>query len=299
MTRGRGLNEYTGHLWIGSMRRCFDIQNTMSGLSGAYRKSSEQHFNTSRSCIRWNKYNLSPFQDWFEMQESFDEEKPCLQSLSSGLVGNELKCDNAEIVGLIFQCSLDGICIEDVAIMRNKKVKTFQGLLQTTTIGRIKVFINPAVSFSYLTALTNSRHDVAENFSFELTREPASLFKQGMVRKPTKEKLPNNLTERENTVILNVKDVCIIVGGMLRLKLYCLKSTFSDVLDQYILYLRRRYTAYNTVSCVFDGYSNDTSTKLQEHQGRTGKTSATIAVNESARVKSRREVLLLNLSNKN
>lgn len=53
------------------------------------------------------------------------------------------------------------------------------------------------------------------------------------------------------------------------------------------------------MSCVFDGYSNDVSIKLQEHQRRTGKTSATIVVNKSTRVTSRKEVFLSNPSNKN
>ena len=50
---------------------------------------------------------------------------------------------------------------------------------------------------------------------------------------------------------------------------------------------------------MFDDYYNDASTKSQRHQRRTGKTSATIAVNESTRVTSRREVFLSNPSNKN
>ena len=66
-----------------------------------------------------------------------------------------------------------------------------------------------------------------------------------------------------------------------------------------ISYLRRRCATYKTESCVFDGYSNDASTKSQEHQRRTGITSATIVVNNSTRVTSRREVFLSNHSNKN
>ena len=63
--------------------------------------------------------------------------------------------------------------------------------------------------------------------------------------------------------------------------------------------MRRRCVTDKTVSFVFDGYSNDSSTILQEHQKRTGKTSATIVVNESTRAISRRELFFLNPSNKN
>ena len=278
---------------------CDDIHNAMNELNGAYRKTSEQHVDMSKSRIKRDNDDLATVQNWFDLHEPFDKSKPRLKSLPSGLVGYELNCDDAEMVGLTIQCSLDGMCMEDVTIKRNNsKVKTFQDLLPTTTVGEKKVFISPAILFSRLTALTNFRDDVEENFSFELTPEPTSLFKQGMMRKPTKVNLRNHLIESENTVTLDVRNVCIIDGGMPLHKLYWLKTTFSDVLDQYISYLRRCVT-YKTVSCVFNGYSNDASTKSQEHQRRTRKTSATIVVNESTRVTSRREVFLSNPSNKN
>ena len=233
------------------------------------------------------------------MHEPFDKGKPHLKSLSSGLVRDELNCDDAEMVGLAIQPSLDGVCMEDVTIKRNSKVKTFQDLLTTTIVGKEKVFISLKILFSHLTTLSNFRDDVEENFSFELTPEPTSLFKQGMMRKPTKANLRNHLIESENPVTLDVRDVCLNDGGMLLHKVYRPKSTCSDVLDQYISYLRRRCATYKTVSCVFDSYSNDASNKSQEHQRRIGKTSATIVVNDSARVTSRREVLLSNPSSKN
>ena len=120
-----------------------------------------------------------------------------------------------------------------------------------------------------------------------------------MTRKPTKANVWNHVIESENPVTRDVRDVCIIDGGMLLYKLYWPKSTFSNVLDEYIFYFRRRCATSKTVSWVFDDYYNDASTKSQRHQRRTGKTSATIAVSESTRVTSRREVFLSNPSNKN
>ena len=196
-------------------------------------------------------------------------------------------------MGLAIRRTLEEMCIEDVAIKRNSKVKTFQNLLPITTIGEKKVFMSPTILFSRLTALTNFRDDVEENFPFELTPEPTSLFI------PTKANLQNHFIESGNPVTLDVRDVCIIDGGMLLRKVYRPKSTFSDVLDQYISYLRRRCITYKTVSCVFHGYSNYASTKSQEHQRRIGKTSETIVLNNSTRVTSRREVFLSNPSNKN
>ena len=135
------------------------------------------------------------------------------------------------MVELAIQHSLYGMCKEDVTIKRNSKVSTFQDLQPTITIGEKKVFINPTILFSRLTALTNFRDDLEEKFLFELTPEPKSLFKLGMMLKPPKANLQNHLIESKNHLTLDVRDVCIIDGGMLLRKVYWPKSTFSDVLD--------------------------------------------------------------------
>ena len=108
------------------------------------------------------------------------------------------------------------------------------------------------------------------------------------MQKPTKANLRNQLTESENPVTLDVRDACVIDGGVLLHKVNWPKSTFFDVPDQYISYLRRRSATYKTLSCVLDGYSDDAPTKSQEHQRRTGKTSAIIVVNESTKVPARK-----------
>ena len=189
LTRGRGVNESARQLWLGSMHRCTEIYHAMSELTGAYRKISGQHVDISRSGIKRDNDGLATAQDWFDLHEPFDKSKPCSKSLSSGLVGDELNCDDAGMVGLAIQRSLDGMCMEDVTIKRNSKVKTFQDLLPTTTIGEKKVFISPTILFSRLTVLTNFRDNVEEDFSFEFTPKPTSLFKQEMMRQPTKANL--------------------------------------------------------------------------------------------------------------
>ena len=123
--------------------------------------------------------------------------------------------------------------MDDVTRKRNSKFKTFQDL-PTTTVSEKKVFISPTIFFSCLAVLTNLHDDVEENFLFELTPEPTSSFKQRTMRKATKANLRNYLIESKNPVTLDVRDVYIIDEGMFHHKVYWPKSTFSDVLDQYI-----------------------------------------------------------------
>ena len=299
LTRGRGVTESTRQLWLGSLHRCADVHNAMSNLTGAYRNTSEQHIDLTRSRMKRDNEDLKIIDDWFDLHEPFDENELHLKSLSSGLIGDDLNCDDAESVGLQIQVDLDGKCIEEAVIKRNSKVKTFQDLLPTTKIGDKNVYIIPTILFSRLTALANFRDEIEENFCFELTPEPTSLFRQGMMRKPVKSNLRNYILESEKPINLSVKDVCVIDGGMLLHKVHWPKTTFKAVLKEYIAYLKRRYGKFKQVTCVFDGYADEDSTKSQEHHRRSGKKmSADVIINETTKVISQREVFLSNSKNK-
>ena len=117
-----------------------------------------------------------------------------------------LNCDDAEMVGLPIQCSPDGMSMENMTIKRNSKAKAFQDLLPPTTIGEKKVFISTTIFFSCLTVLSNFPDDVEQNFSFKLPTKPATLFKQEMMRKPTRANLQNHFIENEIPVNLDVRD---------------------------------------------------------------------------------------------
>ena len=109
LTQGRRVNKSTHQLWVGSMHRCANIPNDMSELTGTYRKRSEQHVDMSKSCIKSDNDEVATVKEWLDLHQPFGENKPCLKSLSSGLVGDELNCDNAELMGLAIQRSLNGM----------------------------------------------------------------------------------------------------------------------------------------------------------------------------------------------
>ena len=110
------------------------------------------------------------------------------------------------MVGLPIQCSPDGMSMENMTIKRNSKAKAFQDLLTPTKIGEKKVFISKTNFFSCLTALSNFPDDVEQNFSFKLRTKPTTLFKQEMMRKPTRANLQNHFIENEIPVNLVVRD---------------------------------------------------------------------------------------------
>ena len=65
----------------------------------------------SKSCIKRDNNDLPTVQNRFDLHKPFDETKPHLKRLSSGLADDELNYDDAEMVGLAIQRSLDGLCL--------------------------------------------------------------------------------------------------------------------------------------------------------------------------------------------
>ena len=299
LTRGRGIAESTSQLWIGSIHRSADIHNAMSALTGACRKTSEQHVNLSLSRMTRDDKDFATVKDWFDNHEPFDKAEPELKSLSSGLIaGPEINCDDAEKVGRGIQKKQDNVGFEEVKIRRKEKAKTFEDMIPAIKIGDSKVIISPTILFSRLTALGNFTENVGENFCYELTPEPTSLFKLGMMRKPQKSNLRNHFINKANACQLESHDVCIVDGGALLHKVSWPKTTYSAVIDEYVNFLKNNFQCYSTVVIVFDGYEDEMSTKGQEHNRRSGKTSASVSISLDGKVTTNRELFLSNPSNK-
>eukprot|EP00795_Rhopilema_esculentum_P008020 gene8020-13930_t len=249
----------------------------MSELTGAYRKTSEQHVQLGPSRVSRDNKDLTLIKEWFDRHNPFGEDGQHLKSLSTGLI--------ARMLDEIFKTNL---VIGTWKMRASSEKKEFKHL-KSSYLRR---------KFSRLTALANFQNNVFENFCYELTPEPTSLFKQGMMRKSTKAVLRNHLLGTENATIPTTNDVCVVDGGALLHKVHWPKSTYSEVLEQYTAFVKQRFGKYTCVSVVFDGYSDRKSTKGQEHLRRMSKASASIEITESSKVTCSREAFLANIDNK-
>ena len=146
--------------------------------------------------------------------------------------------------------------------------------------------------FARLTALLQREDDVTDKFNFELTAEPTSLFKDGMMRKPDKALLRNTLLDKVDPVSNIQANACVIDGSAL---LHKVKWEAKGIGDKYINFLRRRYGCYDTISVVCDSYKDKTSIKTQEHVRRYKTMSGSITVKEHMNVS---EIFFRNTSNK-
>ena len=75
-------------------------------------------------------------------------------------------------------------------IKRGEKVRTLQDLQPSVKLqNQTYVVISPLTLFSRLIAIVRDAERLEEVFQYELTPEPTSLFKDGMMKKPTKSTL--------------------------------------------------------------------------------------------------------------
>ena len=81
-------------------------------------------------------------------------------------------------------------------IMRGEKVRTLQDVQPSVKLkNQTYIVISPLTLFSCLIAIARDAERPEEVFKYELPPEPTSLFKDGMMRKPTKSTLHNSLLD--------------------------------------------------------------------------------------------------------
>ena len=184
--------------------------------------------------------------------------------------------------------------MEEASIKRKDKVSNFEDLMPATKIDDKDVHIDPTILFSRLTALANFKENVVDNFPYELTPEPTSLFKYGLIRKPNKATLRNHFATKEKAIVSIEFDVCVVDVVALLPKVKWPKTTYSEVLARHENFMNRRYSKFANVMFVFDGYSDELSTEVQEHAPRSGLSSADTQIKSSTKVATSRETFLAN-----
>ena len=274
LTRGRGMNEDVRHLWVLSLSDSADIHQAMMDVSGLIVKSSEQHVEMGMARRSRDYAHCKIFLEWLQQRNPFSYEDQHLHSLSLGLVSDGhdgVNCDRAEEIGQMIQEKLDNVPILECKIKRKDQVLPLIALQNKIKLDNESVVVNPTMLFTRLVAIAQrEREDIAEFFAFELTQEPMSLFKKGLMRKPDKPSLRKAVMKEGEALgrdQLLSDSLFIIDGGALLHRVRWIKNaTFDELSQVYVRYVRQHYK-----SCivVFDGYEGP-STKSNEHMRRTG-----------------------------
>ena len=162
------------------------------------------------------------------------------------------------------------------------------------------VYIDPLILFTRLSAITQREGCVTDYFKYELTAEPTSLFKGGLMRKTVRSSLRNYILKRADGSKTSPSVSCVIDGGALLHKVkWTIGSTFEDVMRSYQDYIQTRFRRYHNVYIVFDGYDDKLSIKATEHKRRSlQSTSPNVNVTENMILTTNRETFLKNHVNK-
>ena len=127
---------------------------------------------------------------------------------------DKINCDDVENVGHLIQRKLDNVCFEGATVKRTDQVRTLARLQTGIKVNNEPVHIDPLVLFCRLTVLVQRQDDVVVQFQYELTSEPTGLFKNGLMKKPTKSVLRNHLTKDQIPSTVVTKS-CVLDGGAL------------------------------------------------------------------------------------
>ena len=141
----------------------------------------------------------------------FDLQDSRLQNIFTGVSADnndEVNCDQAKQVGFEIQCSLDNIVVNQATIKRSKQVKTFATLLPAIKVNFDTIHADPNVLFQKLIMLIHGAEDLTDCFDYDLTPEPTSLFKDGLMRNPYKAQLGRELVKNSEILRENSEKVC-------------------------------------------------------------------------------------------
>ena len=195
LTRGSGLSESVRVLWVYSMHAAAAYHNALINLS-KLNKSKALHNELGESRLQRDFKDLMKIKGWLDMasHDPFDIGSEKLRSLDSGLIaGDDVNCDEAEMIGSQIQQSLDNLSWNNATVKRSLKAVTLASLKPSVKINDEKIVVDPLVLFSRLIILMHRYGDISCFFDYELSPVPTSLFDGYLMRKSNKSSLAKGL----------------------------------------------------------------------------------------------------------
>ena len=88
-----------------------------------------------------------------------------------------------------------------------------------------------------MTAILQHETGTVENFDSELSLEPASLLKEGIMRKPQMVVLWSVLLDKAELCHVNITSWCVDGGVFLHKVMWPTGSTFGEIVQMYVNYM--------------------------------------------------------------
>ena len=292
------MSETTRNLWVGTLYEYGAIHKSMSKLTKHRFESSEQHCESGGSRSKRDTKDVKVLKEQLKQFNPFHLQDSKLQDIFTGISADNsdvVNCDQAEQVGFEIQRSLDNIVVNQAASKRSKQVKIPATLLPDIKVNGDTIHADPNVLFQRLIMLIDRAEDLTDCFDYELTRKPTSLFKDRLMKKPSKAQLGRELVKNSEILRENSENTTYVLdgGALLHRLFWNLPATYSNIMEQYCTYILREYE--NHVHIVFDSYKS--SIKDHEHRRRR-KTFANIKFKPRNEVNCKQSEFLSNNNNK-
>lgn len=273
LTHGRGTTPSVQARFIQGRPYIFDLIEELETYCDMYATSSEQHVDLTSSRMKRDNSDIETLLMWLKDHNPFNPRED-LMSLSTGLIGRSgINCHEAKFKGDTSMRTMIGKPASEISLSLSCKVKSL-AVAKSDIHEKDENFIavNSALLFQRIfTIIQGDKNKLRSALDYELSPFPLSLFdSKGLVRKTPKSKLytmfkPVAISHDEGSM-----DKCyyVIDGGFLLHKVvWPIDSTYDDICESYVKYIRENYGHY--VWVVFDGYNIDNvGTKSYERYTR-------------------------------
>ena len=155
---------------------------------------------------------------------------------------DKVNIEETEKVGQQIQNGLDNCFYSDAKIKRSKQVTALESLQNTKATKDAVTMADPCKMFNRLITIVLREDDLEPMFEYELTFEPMSLFKEGLMRKPDKPALRNVIMPNKDAVkknsIKGSKEYVLDGGALLHRLRWSKGMKFDDIAEAYASYIR-------------------------------------------------------------
>jgi len=275
LTRGKGMTENQRLVWVLSMPQgaCASTNDAMQKFSDVLYETSDQHKDTSAA------RQARDVSDTLELITYLKERNPFAQNdslynIANGMTAQEaVNVEKSKEIGEKVIASMVGKSVDTFKFRKADQAVTLASKSNMQVTGK-PVTVHLQLLFQRLITVRDRIDDVASLFQYELCSYPPALFEaSSLPLEPTKSVLADVLWKevqgeqpKPGGAVQYVLD-----GGALLHRIpwpRARRATFENISQLYVNYVTQKYGT--TAIIVFDGYSDNPTTKDATHLRRTG-----------------------------
>lgn len=299
LTRGKGMSETQRLVWVLSNPTTSNINSAMQELTMVNYGTSEQHKDLSASRQARDYADTVKILNFLGSHNPFAGSEN-LQHLITGVMAeDEVNVDQSKEVGRRILEGMVGKKVTEYTFKKKARAVNMDSKSSIKLNNGENVHIDPLLLFQRLVIAGTQTDMLAEAFKYELCGYPPALFETKTVLLPANK--PQMAKAIWNAVphdfVPKGEILYVLDGGALLHRLpWEIGKTYGTIVEGYIHYVQKHYG--QSVVIVFDGYSNQPSTKDGTHKRRNGKTGRKVLFFPSMTLTLKKQEFLANNENK-